>query len=36
MFKRLGNKVNFIDDIVEKVNTDGKNITSLEFKNVVM
>ena len=33
LFKKLGNKVNFIDDIVEKVNTDGKNITSLEFKN---
>lgn len=33
LFKKLTSKVNFIDDIVEKVNTDGKNITSLEFKS---
>ena len=32
MFKKLKDKVEFIDDIVEKVNTDGENITSIECK----
>lgn len=32
MFNRLKDKIDFIDDVVEKVNTDGENITSLECK----